>query len=205
MIATVAAIGVLILEGCITALFQRISAPAAPLPPTRDVEMSGRDKEVTTAHVHGHGYSQEPSDDPKVEKVRFLTIAQVRARCCMLPTLFCMHFARRGVTVLCLTHTCRLAEHECLMAGGAAGAGGGDCYSLGAPCCRALHVVDCFGILWLCQSGIRALLSSLGPSTMRRQKHIMGSREHCLLNVLTLTCHNTCTVGSVHAHARKRP
>ena len=79
MVATVAAIGVLVLEGCITAMFQRFSAPAAPLPPTRDVEMSDRDsnKDVTTAYVHGHGYSQGPPDDPKAEKIRFLTIAQV--------------------------------------------------------------------------------------------------------------------------------
>ena len=78
MVATVAAIGVLVLEGCITAMFQRFSAPAAPLPPTRDVEMSDRNgnKDVTTAYVHGHGYSQGPSDDPKAEKIKFLTIAQ---------------------------------------------------------------------------------------------------------------------------------
>ena len=99
MIATVAAIGVLILEGCITAVFQRFSAPAAPLPPTRDVEMSDRQnsKDVTAAYVHGHGYNQEPSGDPKVEKVRFLTIAQVR------PAAVC--FSRSSLFVFCFAAT----------------------------------------------------------------------------------------------------
>lgn len=103
MIATVAAIGVLILEGCITAFFQRLSAPAAPLPPTRDVEISNTDssKDVTSAYVHGHGYNQDPSGDPKVEKVRFLTIAQVR------PRLFASHASSRvcDVGVLSLADT----------------------------------------------------------------------------------------------------
>ena len=80
MIATLSAIAVLILEGCVTALFQRgnsdAGAHSAAAPPQAppDVESS---KDLTTAYVHGHAHCQGDNDS-KVDKVRHLTIAQVR-------------------------------------------------------------------------------------------------------------------------------
>ncbi|KAK9818908.1 hypothetical protein WJX81_004195 [Elliptochloris bilobata] len=94
MIATLAAIAVLVLEGCITAIFERVNtAPTLPLQAPSDLEMSRTSKELTTAYVHGHGHNQEASDNPKVEKVRHLTIAQV------LEAGIAIHSVLIGVTI----------------------------------------------------------------------------------------------------------
>lgn len=76
MIATLAAIGVLILEGLITSMFERLHAKtAAASQGPAGVAGNGNAAEFTTANVYGHAHDPEST---KQDKVRHLTIAQVR-------------------------------------------------------------------------------------------------------------------------------
>ena len=109
MIATLSAIAVLILEGCVTALFQRgnsdagAHSAAAPPQAPADVESS---KDLTTAYVHGHAHCQG-DNDTKVDKVRHLTIAQVRPSVMLVihQSRMSYKFGLRTLTIFILSHS----------------------------------------------------------------------------------------------------
>ena len=78
MIATLAAIGVLILEGCITAMFERLhNRTSAPSGAVTDIEGNGNAASMSAANIHGHEH-HEHGVKGQDDKVRHLTIAQAR-------------------------------------------------------------------------------------------------------------------------------